>query len=481
MTKETLNNLIEDTGKFEAILSAIGEGIVIINLSKEIIYQNDKALEMFGDHVGKRCFSIYKQDDTPCEDCPATECIRNNATKHAIHSGITDDALHYYELTIAPIRESGKVVGTVEVIRDITERKLLEEELQRTTRRLKTVINKMKDGLLYANRRDKVAIANDFALDFFTVQMREDLSAESGEVANPSKKTLQKVINAFKSDSDVNYYEKKIQLGKKWYNVGFSASRSSSGIYYGTIVNITDITGLKSLEELKDSLTNMIVHDMKNPLNTIIYVLDMVAGGMMEGISDNNMKLFDIAHKDSKILLSMVQQMLDVSKMEEGEHIIAKSETYFKRTIANSISQVDFLAVARGVNIKESYKTDRVTIDVDEGYLDRVMVNLLSNAVKFSKEGSDILVLAFDVEKNGKNYLQISVANAGKIIPQKEQKNIFDKYKQAERRSSGQVASTGLGLTFCKLATEAHGGTIWVESPPEEFETGAKFSFTIPV
>jgi signal transduction histidine kinase len=73
------------------------------------------------------------------------------------------------------------------------------------------------------------------------------------------------------------------------------------------------------------------------------------------------------------------------------------------------------------------------------------------------------------------------VANEGPDIPKKTIKTVFDKYKQAERRSSGKISGTGLGLTFCKLAIESHGGEIWVISPPKEFDSGAEFSFTIPV
>ena len=470
--------------QLETILSAIGEGIILFDLKKKITYQNPRALRMFGNHIGKKCFNIYSNDRKPCENCPAALCIKEDAIKSAIHTRIDDEGnVYYYEFSVAPVKEDGKIVGTVEIIRDITQRKLLEEELQRTTRRLTTIINKMRNGLLYTNKRDEIAMGNDMGLDFFSVNQNDKLKSETKVSDSESLKVLKKAMKAFKADSNVSYYEDNLQREDKWYNVRFSASRSTTGRYYGTIASVTDITNLKKFDELKESLTHMIVHDMKNPLNTVMYVLEMAAegSGMMEDISLSHKKLFEIAHKDSKNLLNMVQQMLDISKMEEGEHILDKKETYFKNTIKNSIKRVTFLADARGVKIKKIYKTDIVSLEVDEDYLERILVNLLANAIKFSKEDSKILVVSTDFEKSGKKYVQISVANEGPDIPKKTIKTVFDKYKQAERRSSGKIAGTGLGLTFCKLAIESHGGEIWVTSPPKEFDSGAEFSFTIPV
>jgi PAS domain S-box-containing protein len=390
------------TYQLETILSAIGEGIIMFDLHKKIIFQNSRALQMFGNHIGKRCFTIYSNDRKPCENCPAALCIKEDTIKSAIHTRIDDEGnLYYYEFSVAPVKEDGKIVATVEIIRDITQRKLLEEELQRTTRRLTTIINKMRNGLLYTNRRDEIAMGNDIGLDFFSVNQNDKLEAGIKDSDNENLKVLKKAMKAFKADSNVSFYEDNLQSEDKWYNVRFSASRSTTRRYYGTIASVTDITNLKKFDELKENLTHMIVHDMKNPLNTVMYVLEMAAegSGMMEDVSLSHKKLFEIAHKDSKNLLNMVQQMLDVSKMEEGEHLLEKKDTYYKKTIKNSAKSVTFLAKARGVKIKKIYKTDIVALEIDEDYIERVVVNLLANAIKFSKEDSEIHIL----EKNLKN------------------------------------------------------------------------------
>ena len=465
--------------QLEAILSAIGEGVIIIDLNRKVTYQNERAIEMFGDFTGKSCFSIYQSDGTPCENCPATRAMQADSVRTDVHSRISDDgSVRYYELTAAPVKEDGEIIASVEIVRDITERKVLEEELTRTTRRLNSVINRMKSGLLYANRRDEVAIGNDLALEFFGVTRGEKLSDEAD---NKNRKMLNRVIDAFRNDAKVSYYEKSVERGDTWYNVRFSVSRSESGAYYGTIANIIDITGMKNLEGLKEDLTHMIVHDMKHPLNTILYVLELAAEGMCDGIDETNNELFLMAHKDSKILLNMIQGMLDISKMQEGEQVIDKKEVYYRQTIASAIGQVDFLGKARGVAIRELYETDKVVLDIDSDYIERVVINLLSNAIKFSKSNSEIIVKVEDDERDGSKFVKVSVINEGPDIPDAAIRTIFEKYKQAEHRASGKIAATGLGLTFCQLAVRSHGGEIWVTSPPEEFTTGAKFSFTLPV
>ncbi len=475
--KTIFDNGIKSSNQLEVILSAIAEGIIIIDLSKKILFQNEKALKMFGDFTGKSCYSIYHTKDTPCADCPAYLCIKEDTVKSALHTRIDDDGnLHYYELSSAPIKEDGNVVACVEIIREITERKLLEEELQRLTRRMQTVISKMKDGLLYINRRDQVAIANEMALDFFGLKLHDRLDMRVGK-SDSKRKVLVKVITAFRNDDNVSFYDKNIQKDDKWYNLRFSVSRSATGKYYGSILNITDITSQKKFEELKENLTNMVVHDMKHPLNSIMYVLELAAEGLFEG----NEALFKLAHKDSKILLNMIQGMLDIGKMEEGEQIISKKEFYYNKIIKNCIAEVSFLSNARGIIIKEVYLSEKVVIEADNDYLERVLVNLLANAIKFSKEGSSILVKVADYIKDGGKFIKFSVINEGPDISSHVKDTIFDKYKQAERRISGSISGTGLGLTFCKLAVESHGGDIWVTSPPEEFPSGADFSFTIPI
>ncbi|MFC1855425.1 ATP-binding protein [Thermodesulfobacteriota bacterium] len=473
--------MFKKKSQLEAILSAIGEGIIIIDLNNKVTYQNDKAREMFGDFISKNCYSIYQSDDSPCSDCPAARSIDTDSTKRAVHKRIDENgSLRYYELTAAPVKEDGKVIASVEIIRDITERKGLKDDLQRTTRRLQTVISKMNNGLLYANRHDEVAIANETALSFFSTEPNEDLSKITGN--DNRKDLLLNTIKVFRNDTNVSYYEKTIEHDGSFYNVRFSASRSADSEYYGTIANIVDITNMKNLESLKEDLTHMIVHDMKHPLNTILYVLELAAEGMMmEDVAPADKELLNIAHKDSKILLTMIQSMLDISKMQEGESILNKKNTFYKNTIKTAIAEVEFLSTARKIKVQERHNAKILSLMIDDDYIERVIINLLSNAIKFSAKGHDIIVTTEDHEQNGVKFVKINVINEGPVIPKEAIPTIFDKYTQAEHRASGKIAATGLGLTFCHLAVESHGGRIWVESPPEEFVSGAKFSFTIPV
>jgi signal transduction histidine kinase len=141
--------------------------------------------------------------------------------------------------------------------------------------------------------------------------------------------------------------------------------------------------------------------------------------------------------------------------------------------VQSAISQVIHSARSKDISIETDFSPEVPLIAGDAEKLRRVLVNLLSNAVKFTRPDGQIAV---SVRHHAEGVL-FSVRDSGKGISPENFELIFEKFSQAERRQSGDRASTGLGLTFCKMVVEAHGGRIWVES---ELEKGSEFLFIIP-
>jgi signal transduction histidine kinase/ligand-binding sensor domain-containing protein len=226
------------------------------------------------------------------------------------------------------------------------------------------------------------------------------------------------------------------------------------------------INELKQLEEFKESMIHMIVHDLKNPLNTII--------GYGREKQASRMNSF-ILHS-GKTMLNMVDNILNVHKFEESR-IRLKAETYdIKRVIAESVQEVSFLACERKITITDN--TSSLTFVFDVELIKRVIVNLLTNAIKFSPDEDEIVIDSELVYENNRELFRISVRDHGAGIPAEMTERIFDKYVQVEARKLGIAHSTGLGLTFCKLVIEAHKGKIGVQSSSGE---GSSFHFTLPV
>jgi signal transduction histidine kinase len=220
---------------------------------------------------------------------------------------------------------------------------------------------------------------------------------------------------------------------------------------------------LTELNQFKQSLMGMIVHDLKNPINTILLLSQMP-------VSEANRQMI---HNAGRQMLHLVLNILDVQKFEETVVVPKREEVDLLPWMREVIGQVALAAAHRGI---------RIHLDVSpelRGWFDpemiaRVFVNLLTNALKYSPNESDVVVrLRADTQQT----LVASVSDQGPGISPEHRDLIFQKFGQAQPRTMGQIRSTGLGLAYCRLAIEAHGGRIWVEDNPGQ---GSIFVFNLP-
>lgn len=212
---------------------------------------------------------------------------------------------------------------------------------------------------------------------------------------------------------------------------------------------------LLQLDQFKALMIGMIVHDLKNPLNTIL------------GISEKPAIL-----QTGKQMLNLIANILDVQKFENTVFKVnLKPESLFT-IMQEGLNEVRLL-VERKSLLVEIICPQNVIVEADFEIAVRIFVNLLTNAIKFTPNNGKIILKA---EESDAEYYLIQVKDNGKGIPQDKLPDIFNKYTQVEPKKSGIINSTGLGLAFCKIAVEAHFGTIWVES---SLEIGTTIYFTL--
>lgn len=213
---------------------------------------------------------------------------------------------------------------------------------------------------------------------------------------------------------------------------------------------------LRELDEYRHGLTNMIIHDLKNPLNIILNMAE-------------NILVREAANK----MFHLVSDILDVSKLEEAKMVLNKEHVLLKEIVQDAIDKTKFSAGVSEIEVIDNVQ-DNLTVYADKDLTERILINLLSNAIKFSPQKSKIFINS-EIEDQ---QVRISVKDFGIGIPAEEQNQIFDKFVQFKAVHSGTVRSTGLGLTFCKLAIEAQGGNIGVES---SVNSGSVFWFKLPL
>lgn len=232
---------------------------------------------------------------------------------------------------------------------------------------------------------------------------------------------------------------------------------------------------LRESERLKKDLTDMVVHDMRVPLTGIIGAAESLSDTIEEKTPQQE-RLLKIALSSGQDLLGMINDLLDVSKLEERQVRLRKTPLSIRTLIDQAISQVGVLATRKEISLNIEVAPGTPDIPVDKERIVRVLVNLLSNAVRHTSSGGRIVIRA--VYDPARRVVKTSVTDTGEGIPTEYLDKIFDKFVQVESHGSKRRFSTGLGLTFCKLVVEAHGGRIWVESEPGY---GSTFTFTLPM
>ena len=229
-----------------------------------------------------------------------------------------------------------------------------------------------------------------------------------------------------------------------------------------------DYDQLQELERLRDSLVHMIVHDMRSPLGGVLMALELLEKTPLSGES-NNAKLLAVAKGAVTGLNEMTTQLLDISRLEAGQMPLDKKDQDLVAILRQTLESLTPMAAARRLKLQASESFPAVC---DRAIVSRVVANLLANAFKFTPPDGMVLVTLADET----SHARVSVTDTGRGVASEHHQKIFDKFSQAELRN--KRTGTGLGLAFCKLAVEAHGGEIGVES---ELGKGSTFWFTLPL
>jgi two-component system sensor histidine kinase/response regulator len=228
---------------------------------------------------------------------------------------------------------------------------------------------------------------------------------------------------------------------------------------------------IKRLEELKDNLTHMIVHDMASPIQTIGLAVDLMLSAEA-GQSGESVEVLSCASDASRCLTEMVNSLLDISRMEAGRMPLHRTDLDLRRLAEEAVEAMHLLAGAKDIRL--SVQGPEVPLHADTDLLRRVFVNLIGNALKFTSKGGEITVSVSASD----GLARAQVRDTGVGIPEECHERIFEKFGQVDARRQGHPHSSGLGLTFCRLAVVAHGGTVGVQSQPGQ---GSTFWFVLPV
>lgn len=281
--------------------------------------------------------------------------------------------------------------------------------------------------------------------------------------------TLEQISKATASDANLIFENRLVRKDGRAADMAWSVRwvEAEKSLY----CVVRDISEQKKLERLKEDFVAMISHDLRTPLSSLLLFLEMLTEGLVENLPPSVVKRAQKATDEVSRLAGMVNNLLEIAKMEAGQSNLNVTKVALANVIQRSVAAVSDLAAAQQVNIADV--RSQAVIMGDEERLVRVLVNLLSNAIQYSPKGSSIRVRV--LSENG--YVSVKVSDQGPGIARDDQSRIFDRFEQANLSGARIKGSAGLGLAICKAIVDEHKGSIGVESEPGQ---GSTFWFKLP-
>ncbi len=346
--------------------------------------------------------------------------------------------------------------------------------------RLEALIAASQDGILFVNINLTVMVINAAAIAMLALpgapeqwvnrSIQEFLSALRCQAPEAARVLLRELRRVQKGDEITAEGEATVaQHTLHWINLPVIQAESS----LGRLIMLHDMTEERLLERMRDDLTHMMVHDLRNPLTGIYSSLKLLLSRAGNSLSADHRKMLDIADNNAQRMLQLVNAILDINRLQNGQMPLEYSDITVSDLIADVVRLQQPLATNNKIVIEHEIPPDLPRVSADARLVERVLQNLIGNAIKFTPEGGAIRITAHQIqEQPGKLY--VSVSDTGPGIAPEIRDHLFEKFTTGKQQGRG----TGLGLAFCKMALAAHGENIWVDSTGNR---GTTFVLTLPV
>jgi PAS domain S-box-containing protein len=427
-------------------------------------------------------------------------------------------------LSLSPIvDEDGAIIGIAKIARDITERKQADEKLAQNEERMRELIDERAqaqaemlaerrfrellehapDAIVQVDRSGAIVIANATAETMFGYT-RDDLLGSGVDLLVPD---AQKAGHSAKREGfaragvtrpmgqGLDLRARRKDGSEFAVEISLSPVTTEDGVHVTAMIR--DVTERKRIEEqvrnlqrsymaeleakqreaerlnrMKSEFMASVSHELRTPLHTIIGFTELLCEEGEGPLNDVQKKFLGHVQRDSKHLLGLINDVLDLSRIEAGGLNLRTEPMVVRGVISDAVQATQPYAMARGVRLFTADMGEMRAM-ADPGRLRQIVYNLVGNGVKFTGAGGEVRV---DAVREG-DYVQVTVTDTGMGIPPAETAQIFDKFYQVGLTTAGVKEGTGLGLAICRQLVEMHGGRIWVES---ELGKGSRFHFTLP-
>jgi PAS domain S-box-containing protein len=484
--KKYEQQLVEAEERYSLILMASNDGIFDYNIPDDQLYLSPQWKEMLGyfeDELGGSLIEWINLID-PDDRLDVNDLLEK------LKTGTTTSGTIEYRMScrngsfkwvwasfsvIFDLDTPHRILGTHS---DITERKITEEMLKDSEFRYKSLFSKNSAIMLITDpETGKIQDINQAAVNYYGYDKASLMGMNISDISVLSKDLIQKEnIQAEKEKRSFRYSQHRLADGNiRDVEIYSSKIPVKSGIMeYSIIFDITERKRIeKELQKAKETaeeafrtksfFISNVSHEIRTPLNAIVGLTDLIIQD--ENLTPALIENIKSIKYSSDHLLSVINDVLDFSKLEAGRVQIDKTEFDLHNLVRESAQTINFKAKEKGiaVNISLGAEVPRILIG-DPSRLRQILLNLIGNAIKFTIEGHiDIDVKPIN-ESEDKIDLRFSISDTGIGIPESKLEKIFESFSQADTDTSRKFGGTGLGLTICKKLVELQGGTMGVKS-----------------
>lgn len=465
--------------RYASIIASSGDAIISKTLYGIISTWNPAAESLFGyteeEAVGQPIAMLIPENRRDEEKEILARLKRGERIEHFETVRVSKDGRDVFvSVSISPIRDrSGNIVGASKIVRDLTERNLATQVRREDGARLSAILDNVLDGIITINETGIVESFNKSAERIFGYKAL-DVIGNNVKMLMPEPYHTEHdgYLHNFMSTG-----EKKIigtgrqVIGRRKDGATFPMDLAVSAMQLGSKRMFTgivrDITDRIKTERMKSEFISTVSHELRTPLTSIRGSLGLLAGGAAGELQVEARTLIDIAYKNSERLILLVNDILDMEKIEAGKMEFSPAPAKLLPLLLQAIEGNRAYAEQFRVTYQLADNLPDVMLHVDANRLQQVMANLLSNAAKFSPAGDSIEVSASADQK----CVRVSVSDHGSGIPEQFHDHIFQKFSQADSSDTRKKGGTGLGLSITKAIVEQMGGRIGFDSQPDVLTT----------
>lgn len=373
------------------------------------------------------------------------------------------------------------------IVRRALERKSLQKEAEFLRRererslrdiateksKIKTIINCMGDGVLVCDRDSCVVLSNPAASRMLKVSEKSllgnllpqcNLHPELSKIIQESLSTTDKSYTSVSQELSVG------ESGEIFLRAHTAPVRNDLGETLGSVTVLQDISHLRELDKMKSEFIAMVAHELRAPLAAVEQQLTVILKKMAGDVTTKQEQLLSRAKERTKGLLTLIKDLLDISKIEAGMMVQYKEALSLQEVVQKVADLMRAEADAKKLDLQFSAPSELSPISADRNSMEGIFTNLISNAIKYTPEGGKIWVtLSEDAE-----FIKAIVSDTGIGIKKEDLARIFDKFYRVKTVETRQIVGTGLGLSIVKSIVDAHLGSISVES-----EEGGGTTFTV--